>query len=463
MRQNLNFLHKWLIEQAVRSTKRPLSCNRPASFQIRDQGFALPLAVGMGLIMILVGMTMIVRSQNDQVTASAQKQTSQSLATAESGVTDVQSFLNEHRGFATVPHPWTGYLSNLANPCTSGDYYNKVAAYNSWITIGGGTGRFRIIRYTPPATLPGEGELVIEGQALQNSNPQSTTSVKVKVRVQNNDNPAGNPPGAWAENFGLGNNEIDGDVIDAACPPGSIATSEEDQITGDIINEPSMVLPNPLPVPDVCSAGETYPDDCQAMSLPAITSSLTLPRTTDASNAENQYIYYVDVDDDGDSIDLGGTSQLIIKPGAKVTLYLKGNVNTDGSGVKIGHNCFDSVTSPDGLPDDNDGNGIVGDAGDAVPGCKPTNFQIFGGENTTSIVLSGSNTIDAFIFAPKAVHSGVNGAAQIRGSVWLKEWDRANGNHTVIVQNATWDQLPDGLKPPQLGSITLWQRQEATP
>lgn len=40
-----------------------------------EQGFAIPIAVGMGLIMLLVGVTMIIKSQGDQVTASAQKNT----------------------------------------------------------------------------------------------------------------------------------------------------------------------------------------------------------------------------------------------------------------------------------------------------------------------------------------------------------------------------------------------------
>lgn len=50
-----------------------------------DQGFALPVAVGTGLVMLLVAATLISRSQGDQITASARKGTGGSLAAAEGG------------------------------------------------------------------------------------------------------------------------------------------------------------------------------------------------------------------------------------------------------------------------------------------------------------------------------------------------------------------------------------------
>ncbi|NJR54546.1 MAG: hypothetical protein HC768_07995 [Acaryochloris sp. CRU_2_0] len=38
-----------------------------------QRGFAIPVAVGMGLIILLVGITMLLRSQSSQVSAIAQK------------------------------------------------------------------------------------------------------------------------------------------------------------------------------------------------------------------------------------------------------------------------------------------------------------------------------------------------------------------------------------------------------
>ncbi len=254
--------------------------------------------------------------------------------------------------------------------------------------------------------------------------------------------------------YGLGNNLITGDVIDASCSPADgIDSTEITQITGTVRRDPTLTLPPPLPVPTICTGSLVYPTTCGARRLDAINDNLTLPRTgipTDTPNANGEYIYYVAKDGSNKSIDLSGTKNLVIRPGTKVTLYLEGNIDTNGSGVKIGHNCTDTSIPPDG----------GSDGSTTVPGCEPTNFQIYGGTGTTSLVLGGSNTIDAFIFAPNAVESGVNGSASIRGSVWLKQWDRANGRHTVIVQTGGWNNIPLLLRPPRLAPLNSWQQQE---
>jgi hypothetical protein len=402
--------------------------------RFNDQGFAMPIAIGLGLIMILIGATMIVRSQGDEVTASAQKGTAQSLSVTETGITRVQAFLNKNRGFASQSYPWTSYLANLANSCTSGTLYDEAAAFNNWISVASGTGQFKVISYIPTAT---EGVLVLEGQALQGSNVKSTTRLQVKIPLDRSAIPSFSPPGAWAQNFGLGNNSITGDVVDASCPPGSISSGERAQITGNVLSDPSLALPPALSAPS------------GAIALATIASDTTLPRASDTANADGVYVYRV-ASASNKSINLSGNDKLIIKPGQKVALYLDGNIDTSGGGVKIGHNCYDTSNPPDG----------VSDGATQVSGCVPTNFQIFGGTNTTSILLGGSNTIDAFIFAPNAVDSGVNGSAQIRGSVWLKEWDAANGNHTVIVQTASWNNIPPILRPPRLAPLNSWQQQE---
>jgi hypothetical protein len=412
-----------------------------------EQGFAIPIAVGLGLVMLLVGMTMIIRSQGDRVTASAQKGTAQSLSVAETGITYVQAFLIKNRGLISKPYKWTDYLDSLSGNCTSLALYAEAKAFNNWITVGSGTGQFKVISYIPTTQ---EGILLVEGQALQNSNIKSTTRLQVRIPFDQTTMPPFNAPGAWAEGYGLGNNQIVGSVIDSGCPPGSLNPSELSQISGNVTNNPGLTLPPVQPVPPVCTVGQLYPANCGAMPLPAIESNLTLPRNIDVSNTNGEYIYYV-AKSGNNSINLSGNNKLVIKPGKKVTLYLQGNINTQGSGVKIGHNCYDSSNPPDGEPD---GTTPVPDE------CTPTNFRIYGGTDTTSIVFGGSNTVDAFISAPNAINSGVDGSAQIRGSVWLKEWDAANGNHIVIKQAGGWNNIPTLLWPPQLTPITSWQRRE---
>lgn len=52
-----------------------------------NQGFVLPFMFGLGLIMTVVGLTMIARSSDDQKNAIAQKQSANVLALAETGNT----------------------------------------------------------------------------------------------------------------------------------------------------------------------------------------------------------------------------------------------------------------------------------------------------------------------------------------------------------------------------------------
>jgi hypothetical protein len=76
----------------------------------REKGFALPLAVLIGLILMGTGMTMIMRAQGDQSKVVAQKARADGLTSSESGVTRVQDLLNSVRVMATVD-----------SHCTSGD------------------------------------------------------------------------------------------------------------------------------------------------------------------------------------------------------------------------------------------------------------------------------------------------------------------------------------------------------
>ena len=68
----------------------------------KEKGFALPLAVLIGLILMVTGMTMIMRAQGDQSKVIAQKARADSLTSSEAGVARVQDLLNSVRVMATV-------------------------------------------------------------------------------------------------------------------------------------------------------------------------------------------------------------------------------------------------------------------------------------------------------------------------------------------------------------------------
>lgn len=147
-----------------------------------EQGFAIPIAVGLGLVMILIAATMIVRSQGDQVIASAQKVTARSLATAETGTTRVQSLLNRYRVLANIT------LTNIATTppssswkqaygdspvCGAGGVTTEISGYglNQQISLGSG-GQFRVTKYkyrpsinraqvTGGVTIPASASVVV--------------------------------------------------------------------------------------------------------------------------------------------------------------------------------------------------------------------------------------------------------------------------------------------------------------
>lgn len=430
-----------------------------------EQGFAMPIAIGMGLIMILIAATMIIRSQGYQVTASAQKSTAQSLSVAEAGVTRVQQFLNKYRSFATVNYPWSSYATNTTTGLgcsTSSSLYTAANAFDNWQQIGNGDDQFKVTSYTYSVTNnttnTGEGILVVEGRSRQGTTVNSITKLRVNIPVERKFVPSFSPPGVWASSYSLGNNDFKTDVVvDAGCTS-SITSSQEannfSPVTAasvQFIRDPSLTLPSPLPVPTQCPPPASFTSankPCAIYITGPVSGDQIFPRVNDlllpaaggygitGTGTNGEYIYYITKGSGTKSVDLGGNDQLTITPGQKVTFYLEGNFNTTG-GSDIIHNC-----------------GVL-------LNCSSTDFQIFGGQNTTQILVRGNSTIDAFIFAPNAINSGVDGTGQIRGAVWIKEWDASNANHVVLNQKGTWNNVPKTLLPPNINASTSWQRQES--
>ncbi|MBW4577863.1 MAG: hypothetical protein KME08_21755 [Aphanothece sp. CMT-3BRIN-NPC111] len=464
-----------------------------------EQGFAMPVALGMGLVMLLVGATMIVRSQSESATGSAQKNTSLGLSAAEAGVTKVQSFLTANRFLAVKSYPWTSSLVDASGvQCTSasGSVYNEALAFNSWQSINNGTQQFKVSSYsyqvTDSASNEGIGTLVVEGKSFQGTSATSTSRLQVKIPVQRKIVPSVAPPGSWANSFDLGGNDfVVQSVIDSGCTS-SISTSQQTSNFSNpagggvtVVRDSSYQLGSPLPVPSQCPAAASFTNankPCAIYVTGPVTGSSSpgtiFPSTTDITNypagtgTKGEYIYYISNGGGLNSINLsGGNGIVTIRPDKKVSFYLQGNLDMSGSS-RLGHDCFDSVASPDGLPNNNDGDAITNygsdgytilDEGDraSVGGveCKATDFQIYGGAATTQVLLGGSNLLDAFIYAPNASNSGINGSAMIRGSVWLNEWDASSSNQIVVVQTGDWDNLPTSMFPPNLASIGSWERQ----
>ena len=74
---------------------------KPTLHKRIEAGFALPIAVGVGVIMILLATTMIIRSNQSQVASLTQRSSNKSLAAAESSVSQLIALFNKYRVFTT--------------------------------------------------------------------------------------------------------------------------------------------------------------------------------------------------------------------------------------------------------------------------------------------------------------------------------------------------------------------------
>jgi hypothetical protein len=344
------------------------------------KGFVLPVAIGVGLIAILIGIMVIARSNQNRITATAQKETARSLAAAESGITQFQSLFNRYRPLSTycssssAPAPtscgavtWqTVKDSDLAGSdvCEAAatlvkDYADDFTT-DQWksVSTNPSDGQFRLISYfyKPDATsaspfLPGKGELTLEGRVNQNSdntssNRTSVTRIQIQFPVTNLPPNSADVPGLWVSS-GADSTVIDSEVQlkttikDSACTPAINTTLQAQQ--------PSSPSPTPTPYEYQTTPGSYFPlMPAEGNSPPAtgvtgfydISSPINgpekLPRIgeTDSSNI---YTYRIAADKKNNrSIDLtGGQTVFLGEESKTVVLYLDGGINVENSQIIV--------------------------------------------------------------------------------------------------------------------------------
>lgn len=470
-----------------------------------EQGFAIPIAVGMGLIMLLVGTTMIVRSQGDQTTASAQKATSRGLSAAETGITQYQSLINNNRAIATYKDcegtrdssgvcldvdPTTSWanaatttIPGLSSCGGSSGATVANASTIAWrdvdppVTGYAGDpskGQYRLFSYIYPApgttgikgTAPGTGQLIVEGRVNQADGNNdgddddnddisvgtATSRLVVNIPVMAGEIKNFPVPGAWFEEGGMEDAQTG---------------KAEKTVKGNVLLNDCSVNPAPdtyqattgtPPVPYTDPAtGKPYKTTRTNLNFPDIPTKPTIPASNQLGTINsNSNIILPDLTTspqdiqttvDGItayrySITAINKGDIVITPGEKVIFYLDGNID---KGVDIKHDCS------------------------GVSGCKPTDFQVYGYAANGQMCLNGNNVFQGFIFAP-TYSVGVTGNGNMEGSVWAKDFGKitncGSNNPTIVVtQDSDWNTLLSlGLKfnlPPVTSSASSWQRQEA--
>lgn len=405
--------------------------------QLRDQvpedGFALPIAIGVGLIMLLLGVTMIVRSQNDQVNASAQKATAKSLAAAEAGISKVQAFLDRNRVLAMYPD--TGSESwrsrSTLNICP-GDVSN--AEIDALFPDGGGdwpnvdptdttaqplNGEFRVVSYAyaTPGQPDDRGVLRVQGRVNAGEPGESVSQIEVGIPVQsaNTRNVA-----LWVKGSVTGSPTVNGAVVGDCRQTLDISPVTNIVQVDQTLRDQELPTSTPIPSPPPPAA----PAD-----------SVATPLGRQIPEQDKKYPYTIP--------DLNRS--LRIWSGSVVELWVSGDIDLRGQTVE----CVQLSGNP----------------------CSPNDaFRL-------TVYASGSSTIrldqssvlcNVHFHAPDySVEFSTSGTpagdcgtpnSQLTGAFWIDSWSGSTGTVTLNAMNSG-PEIPAVL-PPQLDAIAQWKNQK---
>jgi hypothetical protein len=424
------------------------------------KGFVLPVAIGVGLIAILIGIMVVARSNQNRITATAQKETARSLAAAESGITQFQSLFNRYRPLSTycssnaAPAPsscGTVTWQTVQNSDLAGSEVCEAAATlvkdyaddftnDQWksVSTNPSDGQFRLISYfyKPDATsaspfLPGIGELTLEGRVNQNSdntpsNRTSVTRLQIQFPVTNLPPNSADVPGLWVSSG------ADSTVID---PEVQLKTNVKDSACTPAINT-TLQSKQPSPYKYQSTPGNYFPlMPVEGSSPPAtgvtvfrdISSPINGPEkwpTDEDTDSNNVYTYRIAADNNNRSIDLtGGQTVFLGKESKTFVLYLDGGINMENSQITVGsgsrliiyahgsvtlsNSTFNSIDQEDTYAAERVQLYVYPSSSDPAP-----SVTIEGGSASTPMQL--------LLFAPQSQVAFT--AAYVKGTIWAKSW-----------------------------------------
>jgi hypothetical protein len=441
-----------------------------------EEGFAIPIALGMGLVMLLLGMTAIVRSQSDTAVAVDKKFSAQARTAAEIGVTRIQDFLNRYRAAAAAPacvtwpssgygactdttvNSW-GFPNNITNLCSSDRTTVDSFATNDWQSAGT-AGDYRLVDYTSA------GVLTVEGRVNGGNTNEARSRLQVTIPVTA---PTGVAVASlWVTNSISGNPQINSDVVatsSTCADPG--AFTNPSSTTNKLLN---IKTPQSMPTaPNTPSTGTIVLTTISGKTLPQTGET---PDTTTIPGS-NLYKYVVNSLDGSFNVTPGTsvtTSGTTTTTSTKIWLWVKGNI--DLSDKVIVNQCAATITPATTPPT------LIN------PNCGPFDVRIY---RDTSIAASsptltlnkGTAVCDVFLHLPDfavtfnntgtATTQDCGGGTKNTGVYWVKSWSGAATSANVIdAPRATWGTAISAVNltsfttpplTPQIGPGSGWDTQ----
>ena len=483
----------------------------------REKGFALPLAVLIGLILMVTGITMMMRAQGDQSKVIAQKAQADALRSSEAGVTRVQDLLNSVRVMAkvdsnsnctpkgcwqtaqVVPNPSTDLQKDLKKLYTAASCSNTNAAATlsakidelrglsggQWFDLGNNR-YYRVVNYvylddtkkTPPPDGLGWGVLTLEGLSLSpqgdpnnidGDNAASRNRVVVTIPILPSRPLAftrTTVPALWIRE-GATEDLSQTSQITVSNPnysggakfQGDVVMSDTTEATG-FVEGTGTLQPNLECYINQNNIQQPEPPE-PAPNTPYKAQFVgvpfpNLPRIPGPSLG--------DLTSSETFPRLGDTPS----PNG-VYEYIVDNINLSSGKITItpGQRVVFYVRG--------DINGVIEhDCSSVSPPtvCKPGNLQIYANNELAftapqiCLRVGQNQRLEAFIFAPD-YSLGKTGNGDFVGAAWGKNWGKistcaSNSGAVAVTQGVEWTDLIQNLKPnplntlPQLGKIANW-------
>jgi hypothetical protein len=468
-----------------------------------EQGFSIAVSTGFGLIIMMIGLTLMGRALKDSSVSASQKTISRSDAAAQVGSTRLLSLIAKYPQLAGVNDcdgtrsssdnscpdastttSWKN-LGNISNLTVASSDSTRLDAIRSgqWVDIDSTKpekGQFRLTKYTPSTSGPGNIEMA--GRVGQNgtgntaTNDIQTGSAKSDAEIYFTAAQEGQVekingaafPGIWLshpksvtqifvangllENL-AGNDE--GTKKLYAHPDATIAAAKIPDGPADV-NTTSLSIANFRPAKPTTFVA-TLPDSSVTLPRPG-----DLPSKTQTINGVPTQIYEysfpqtITQDVFVNTVNSSGSGTGNAK---KVIIYLDGDIDPQGNN-EITHTCKDRAGAPV-----------------ASGSCNLSNFQIYGYKPYSStaipkICLHGKHRVEAFIIAPgytAGLKGGAKGKGGIHGALWARSWGEggstcnSSSEHPGVQQTGTaWTEVSSYF-PTQTPALTITAETPATP